>query len=208
MSLNLKKHWEKQSSTDRHIVTKNSDRKWHKRLIYNLNTYTLKYISLPQTKTVLDWGCGGGLLAKELKQYFHTSVVDISENSLENCIKYADPNYSQLISPDIDTFNWRGGGIDFIHCHALVWHFPTFEYFENILNIWVNLSPKYIAFNTKPSESNYIETKNYQKDFLSALKLNDNFVIKLLNNKNYKLVNKELVTTGKTPQTYFVFEKR
>lgn len=208
MKLNLKKHWEAQSTTDRHIVTPKADKKWHNRLLNNLDNYTLNYINKSKVKTVLDWGCGGGLLSKQLKNDFHVSSVDISEDSLNNCIKYASPDYYQLVPIDIDTFKWGGGNIDFVHCHALVWHFPTLEYFQKVINIWDKLSPNYIAFNTKPTKDDYKEVKNYSRDFLSALRLNDDFVIDLLDKKQYKVINQEKVTTGKTVQTYFVFGKK
>lgn len=208
MKLNLKKHWESQNTTDRHIVTLNANKKWHNRLLNNLDNYTLNYIDKSKVKNVLDWGCGGGLLSKQLKKDFHVSSIDISEDSLNNCIKYASPDYHQLVPIDIDTFKWEGENIDFIHCHALVWHFPTLEYFQKILDIWDKLSPNYIAFNTKPIKDDYREVENYSRDFLSALRLNDDFVVNLLKEKNYKVINQEKVNTGKTVQTYFVFEKK
>lgn len=208
MKLNLKKHWEDQNTTDRHIVTPKANKQWHKRLLNNLDNYTLNHIDKSKVKTVLDWGCGGGLLSKQLKIDFHVSSVDISEDSLNNCIKYASPDYHQLVPTNIDNFQWGGGNIDFVHCHALVWHFPTLEYFQKVLDIWVKLSPKYITFNTKPIKENYKEVKNYSRDFLSALRLNNDFVVNLLEEKKYKVVNQEEVTTGKTIQTYFVFEKK
>ncbi len=36
MKLNLKNHWESQNTTDRHIVTPNAKKKWHNRIIKNL----------------------------------------------------------------------------------------------------------------------------------------------------------------------------
>lgn len=209
MGVNLQEHWQAEGSQNRHIVSKDSLKSWHHRLLYNLINHTLNHINKSKVKTVLDWGCGGGLLSKKLKDDFHVSSVDISQKSLNSCIKYASPDYHQLVPPDINEFKWGGKNIDFIHCHALTWHFPSLAYFQKVVDIWVKLSPTYIAFNTKPSEKDYqeIEDKHYKKKFLTALKLNDDFVIRLLNEKAYRLINKEPVNTGKSPQTYFVFKK-
>lgn len=201
----LTEHWEDVPKNWRHIGTIKSKKD---RLVYNYNEYLLKNLNTDEIKNSLDWGCGGGILTKELKKISNTSVVDISPDSLESCLKYANPDYNQLIPSNLDDFSWGGPDIDFVLCHALVWHFPSLEYFKKVLNIWKNLSPKYIAFNTKVIKGGYKETDDYSSDYLNALLLSDSKVEKMLKEIGYEVNSKSLVTTGVQNQTYFSFVKK
>ena len=141
--MELKLHWDKVKPAWRHIIS-NIDNGKKERIVYNFNEYFIKPLQASISSS-LDWGCGGGLLTKELKKLSKVSVVDISKDSIDNCIRYANPDYKQLIPDNLDEFIWKGDKIDFIMCHALVWHYPSLDYFKQVLKIWSSLKPKYIA---------------------------------------------------------------
>jgi len=194
--------WEKQSFNNRHIVEGlSSDKK--KRHITNFNNYYINFVDTDKIEASLDWGCGGGLLTKELKK-FSTNVycVDISEHSLSSCVSYANPTKAILLNTD--PLSVEIPNVDLILANAIVWHFPTLDYFKKVINKWLDLSPKYIAFNTK-SSSKTTETENYEKDFLNALFLNDDDTIELFESRGCKLLSKTLATNTSVPSTYFVF---
>ena len=178
MDLNL--HWNKVNDGWRHIVSEIKNDK----ISFIVNNYEelfIRHIDTTIINTSLDWGCGGGLLTKELKKFSTACAIDISDKSLLECVKYANPTYSQALPNNLSDFNWNGPKIDFILCHALVWHFPNILYFKEVLENWKKIDPIYIAFNTKPTkEKNYIEEPDYKKGYLNALRISDKYTIKLL----------------------------
>ena len=153
----------------------------------------------------MDWGCGGGLLSKELKNFSKNVYgVDVSTHSLKMCNEYASPTKTFLLTNgplEIDLPN-----VDLILANAIVWHFPTLDYFKQVIDKWVELNPKYIVFNTKKKEKT-IETENYSVNFLNALYLKDSDVIGLFKDKGYTLVTSNVPNNTKQPSTYFVFKK-
>ena len=202
----LSSHWNSVNENWRHIIGGMTTKK-EERIIKNYKELFLGKIDKKIVSCSLDWGCGGGLLTAELAKDFKVCAVDISEKSLNSCINYALPEYTQLILDDIDSFVWNGPKVDFILCHALVWHFPSLEYFKKVLYNWKLLSPTYIAFNTKPSEiSTFTEPIDYSKDFLNSLFLNDDFVITLLAELGYTNISK-VRKKGHQKSTFFVFKK-
>ena len=179
--------------------------KLQKRLIFNFNEYFTNPIGEEHIKSSLDWGCGGGLLTKELSSFSQTSVLDISEDSLKECEVYARPYYKQLISNNLEEFVWDGLPVDLILCHALVWHFPTLDYFKQIVNIWKKINPKYIAFNIKTIGEGIKETENYSTQFLQALTQSEKSTEEIMKGVGYKVNSKNLIKTGVQPQTYYTF---
>ena len=202
--IDLNNHWEGVDIGNRHII-KGMNKTFKDRHLNNFKKYYLDYIDITEITSSLDWGCGGGLLSKELKNFSkNVYVVDVSTHSLKMCDEYASPSETFLLknSPlDIELPN-----VDLVLANAIVWHFPTLDYFKEVINKWVELNPKYIIFNTKRKDQT-IETKNYSKDFLNALYLKDSDVIELLKDKGYTLVVSNVPQNTKQPSTYFVFKK-
>jgi len=208
MNINLKTHWSGVRKDWRHIVTDMPEIK-KTRILYNFTNYLIKPISKTNIKLAVDWGCGGGLLTKELKTFTKVLALDICKDSLDQCKKYAQPDYTELIPNDLTEFQYNYDYADLVLAHAIVWHFPTVEYFKKVIGVWSNvIKPKYIVINTKKiTNKRFLEAPNYKKNYLQALYLNDNFVIGLFKEYNYDVILSSLVTTGRQPQTYFVFRK-
>jgi 2-polyprenyl-3-methyl-5-hydroxy-6-metoxy-1,4-benzoquinol methylase len=159
-------------------------------------------------QVALDWGCGGGILTKELGVFAKTIAADICKDSLENCKIYASPDHVCLIPNDLSEFKYTLPKPDLILAHAIVWHFPSLEYFKTVLGIWADINPRYIALNTKKlSGKRFTQADNYTKNFLNALCFSDALVIELFNGAQYSLLSSIEVTTGAQPQTYFVFQR-
>ena len=196
--------WNKASQNDRHII-KGLELNKQKRHIGNFNMYYMKYLPKEEIKTALDWGCGGGLLAKELAKFCsEVHGVDVSQDSIDNCSEYAPETQLHLYSGDPSELTLPE--VDLVLANAIVWHFPTLDYFISVLDKWVSLSPTYIAFNTKKSDETK-EADNYQKDFLRALFLSDADVENLLKERGYEVINKTVPNNTVVPSTYFTFKK-
>lgn len=201
----LKNHWGLVREQWRHIPASMDDNKKN-RIIYNFNQYMFPVINWNNVYVGLDWGCGGGVLTKELKKIVHkVFVADICEDSLNKCQQYACPDKKIVIPGDLSEFKYRLESPDFILAHAIVWHFPSLTYFKKVLDIWASLAPDYIALNTKKIEKECVETANYKRNFLNALLMGDKLVISLFKERGYDLKLSNVVTTGLQPQTYFVF---
>ena len=202
--IDLNNHWESVDHGNRHII-KGLSKGFKDKHLNNFKKYYLEYIDTSKVTSSLDWGCGGGLLSKELKNFSKNVYgVDVSTHSLKMCNEYASPTKTFLLTNgplEIDLPN-----VDLILANAIVWHFPTLDYFKQVIDKWVELNPKYIVFNTKKKEKT-IETKNYSVNFLNALYLKDSDVIDLFKDKGYTLVTSNVPNNTKQPSTYFVFKK-
>lgn len=161
-------------------------------------------------QSVLDWGCGGGLIAEELtKMGFNVSVVDLIEDSLLKCTgRCADIQHAQIIPEDPDLINYSGPEVDWILCNEVIQHFPSVEYFEKIVNIWANkISPEYISIQFKSGRKN-IEAENYDTDFLNGLILDPTYVRSLFSSFNYSVISRsEHKTKYGREMEYLVFKK-
>jgi|TARA_R110000782_G_scaffold194650_2_gene284253 2-polyprenyl-3-methyl-5-hydroxy-6-metoxy-1,4-benzoquinol methylase len=200
----LNELWEKEDLNMRHVIEGLSEDK-QKRHINNFNNYYIKYIDTKKIKKSLDWGCGGGLLTKELQKFSkEVHCVDVSKKSIKSCISYSNPTKTYLL--DVSPLDLDLPQVDLVLANAIVWHFPSLQYFKDAISKWVELNPKYIVFNTK-AISETLETKDYANNILNALKLNDNDVIDLFKLNNYKLTSQISALNTAQPSTYFVFEK-
>lgn len=202
--INLNDYWDNIDLNNRHII-KGLTKEKIKRHINNFKNLYINHIDINKVNSSLDWGCGGGLLSKELKKISNkVYCVDISKHSIESCKKYAKPTEIFLLEDNI--LDIELPQVDLILANAIVWHFPTYEYFKNVVDKWVTLNPKYIAFNSKKSNKT-TETNNYKNEFLNALFLKDKDVIELFKSKNYLLKSKVVPKNTVKPSTYFVFQK-
>lgn len=201
----LNELWEEQDKNTRHIVSGLAQSK-KDRHINNFNNLYIKFIDTNQVNKSLDWGCGGGLLTKQLQEFSNeVHCVDVSTKSIDSCVKYTNPTQTYLLETSPQELDLPK--VDLVLANAIVWHFPSLQYFKDVVSKWVGLSPKYIIFNSKKLKATK-ETTNYKKDFLSALYLNDQDVIDLFDSHEYKIISSLTSNNTRIPVTYFVFEKK
>lgn len=205
----IKNIWSSTNQGWRHI-TKNMDQSKKQRIIKRVDKNLLDNPLYDEVKTVLDWGCGGGLLAKVLlDKGLDVYVVDLVEHSIESALGYAvGISYTQLIDEDIETFKYVGPKPDVIFCNEVIQHFPNYEYFTKVLNIWTeDIKPNYISLQVKLGEKTK-SAENYKKDFLNGLIFNEDNLISDFKNKNYELIsNNYSHTMSNIKMGYYNFKK-
>ena len=59
-----------------------------KRIYSRVKKHILDKLNFDEIDTTMDWGCGGGLFAKEISKYSNLCLMDISKSSLENALNY------------------------------------------------------------------------------------------------------------------------
>jgi len=214
MFTDIKKFWENVSPTWRHFSNGKQVINNHKKefIIKNVNDYLLSKIDFTHIKTSLDWGCGGGILAKELGKHSKVCIVDITQTSLENAEKYLTSEgyiFSQEISNDINDYVYEGPEIDLIFSHAVIHHFPTIKYFKEVLEVWKKIAPRYIAIQVKLADKTQ-EAENYENDFLNGLFINEKDLTSYFGDINYAVVSKEFGKTlnKKIKLGYYVFQQQ
>jgi len=207
---NIKNIWSSTNQGWRHIIGKMSREK-QERIIYRVDNNLLSNPLYENVKSVLDWGCGGGLISKVLlEKGYDVYVVDLIQDSLDSALKYASGiSYNQLIDEDETKIKYSGPKPDVIFCNEVIQHFPSYEYFKNILNIWTyDINPNYISIQVKLGEETK-SAKNYQSDFLNGLIFNENQLIENFSEKNYEIVSKEYsYTVGHIKMGYYNFKKK
>lgn len=98
-------------------------------------------------KTTLDWGCGGGLIAKIIAEFSEIILLDISQESLQKTTDYIAPivpNDSILYDGTAVTAN-----VDMIVCYSVIHHLVDLKTWHKIVANWKTIKPKFLAIQTK-----------------------------------------------------------
>lgn len=192
----------------RHIISAMPDDK-KKRILKRVNDNLFSKLDFSIIKEALDWGCGGGLLAKELSNFCNVSVVDISEHSIQSAIKYASSiQYKQIIE-NIDEFVYAGNKPDLIFSNEVIQHFPSLEYFNKVLNIWIALRPTYFALQIKLGTTTKEVLEYYEKsNYLNGLVFEENTFIQYFIKNQYALIakSKEIAKNSDAILGYYIFK--
>lgn len=202
--MDVKGFWQNIKSGHKHFVDKMSPKKKSK-LLGRARDYLLKYLP-PYGGPIVDWGCGGGLIAKELLKYTDDLIlVDILEESLHKAKEYIQkevPSYVLNIDnpPAI-------GPVYAIFCSDVIQHFPSVEYFDKVLSIWMSYEPEYILIHTKSSSQNETAS-NYEKDYVNGLKLNKQYVLEQFKDFGYQhLCHSTFVSDSGHEMISYVFRR-
>jgi len=209
--MSIKKKWESVSFGWRHFTDSSEfGSKKRKNIISNVTKFLFANLDFDDIENSLDWGCGGGLLAKELSNYSNISIVDITKDSIENALKYlsgVNDIYHQELPENIDDFVFGGPKIDLIFSHAVIHHFPSLEYFNKVLLRWKLIDPKYIAIQVKLSDKTK-ECSNYERDFIDAIYFSEADLTEHFSNIGYNITSKNYTTTARGIKLgYYTFIK-
>ena len=209
VEVNLEKHWSNVPKGWRHFVDSMPPQKIT-RITKRVKEKLINKLDTSSIEQILDWGCGGGLFSKILSDYGDVSVVDISEDSINSAIKYhRDIKYSQLITNDIKNFKYGGKQVDLLFSNEVIQHFPSYEYFVEVTDIWFNqIKPKTITIQVKLSNITK-GTENYNKNYLNGLLLSEVDIIERFGNHNYECVSREYdKTQSGIKMGYFIFKNK
>lgn len=182
------------------------------RLVFMAHKHFYSHINYDNVSFALDWGCGGGLLAKELSNHCDVGLIDLSRHSIDEAHRYIGRElYAQVLPSELSKFDYHGPSVDMVHCHAVSWHFPSYEYWTDTLNIWGGLNPEYIALQTKQTTKLYSSKKGYFQgdNYLEGLLLSHQTAVSDLKDIDYELAHYGTEqTSGGVPLGYYVFRKK
>jgi len=201
--------WNNTTKQWRHIISHLSKEK-QERITERVTNNILTHLPTSLT-SVIDWGCGGGLISKLfLERGYKVYVVDLIQDSIDNAYRYVNEiTYSQLIPENVNEIKYKGPKPDLIFCNEVIQHFPSYEYFTKILSIWTqDISPNYIAIQVKLNNVTK-STDNYEKEFLNGLLFYEDDLIRDFSNKGYKAISKNYSqTVAGIPMGYYIFKKK
>jgi 2-polyprenyl-3-methyl-5-hydroxy-6-metoxy-1,4-benzoquinol methylase len=203
MTKDLNRKWESVDKGHRHFIDNMSSEKI-KNLLRRFESNLLDHVT-DGTK-VLDWGCGGGLIANRLKENYSVTIADISSGSLEECSKHTGIDDTLLIPNNLKDLS-LDKRFDIVHCSDVVHHFPSLDYWKSVVNIWKKITNKYVLMNAKIGKlyeaNNYFDGKNY----ITGIVMPKEYVISHF--KEFKLINyeEEKAVFSKARFGFFVFEK-
>jgi len=213
----LTEFWDKKViKSDKHFVETLSEEKIN-RMKSRVDEFIFSHLDFSKIRTVLDWGCGGGLFAKILSDKADVILADISQESLFKAQSYIDKENlkSILIPENLDELNIPTENIDLLFSHTVIHHFPSYEYWLKVFDIWTNkIKPNCFGLQIK-IENETTEKGDYfnENNYLNALYLNENEFVLMFNDADYKLINADYkINRYKNPDQimkvgYFVFEK-
>lgn len=169
MTVDLRAFWDAVPPERRHVVTamsvarmRNQFERWDR--------YSAPHVRWEEIATVLDWGCGGGLLATHVAANRPTRLwlADVSRESLREAVATVPswefawhlPNhpreYGEIRTPDL------------LICHAVIHHLPGLRYFEALAAWWREIArPRWMSLQwrngtlAERSGDDYAATEGY-----------------------------------------------
>lgn len=173
--------WDQVSKGHKHFVDHLPQSK-QKRLIDRFQAHGIGQLNTAEIQTTLDWGCGGGLLAKIASTFSEVILLDISEDSLQEALRYLAPLeprtilFDSEVDPELQ--------VDLLICYDVIHHFSSYEYWQQIAKTWIDIGPRFISMHAKIGvETNSAE--NYQEEYLNGLILTqEDFIYPF---ENYRL---------------------
>ncbi|MCK5604198.1 class I SAM-dependent methyltransferase [Candidatus Pacearchaeota archaeon] len=179
------------------------------KLTTRFRTHVIDQLDTDTISLTLDWGCGGGMLSKIIAKFSDLILLDISEQSLQVAQKYlAGPKIPQTIlfkDPTDDLTFLAEQNIDLLVCYNLIYHFPNYEYWQKIAEIWNTIRPTFIALQTKTADKTY-SPENYE--YLNGLIMTKNdFIDPFLDTYDVKYYSEEEHFSGNKQNSFIVLEE-
>jgi 2-polyprenyl-3-methyl-5-hydroxy-6-metoxy-1,4-benzoquinol methylase len=213
MTKSLSEFWNSEVSKERKHFIDLLDEDMINRTLGRCHNYFLKYVDLDDIDIAMDWGCGGGLIAKELGRKCDVVLIDVSKESLRTAqCNVENVVHAQLVPDDIGSFVYEGPKLDLILSNAVLHHFPSYEYCLKVLDIWKSIGPKFIAAQIKEKDKiefyqnpdDYFEGTNYT----IGLYMPKEQFEKDLADRGYKCIAYNTETTPANQKMgYFVFDR-
>jgi hypothetical protein len=184
------------------------------RTISSVHNYFFKYIDLDDIDVAMDYGCGGGLVARELGKKCDVVLIDISQESLRTAqCNVENVVHAQLVPDDIDSFVYAGPKVDLILSNAVLHHMPSYEYCLKVLDIWKSIGPKFIAVQIKEKDQieffkdqdEYFRDTNYT---ISLYLVKEQFEKDLLDRGYEQIAYNFRVTPANQRMGFYVFKKK
>jgi len=141
-------------------------------LIGRFQQHALDQIDTDAINTTLDWGCGGGLLAKMISEFSDLILLDIASESLQEASDYVGEKVVQTIEfsdPDAQIPDTQS---ELLVCYGVIHHFPTHEYWKKIATIWNSIAVPTMVIQTKLGATT-IESPNYRSNYTNGLILSN-----------------------------------
>ena len=212
----LKKFWETVQPGWRHFTGGDGSLANDKsiRILNRVNKHLLSKLNFKDINNTLDWGCGGGLVAKEISQYSDIGIIDISIQSMDNAKRYLNGInifYEKIIPDNIEDFTYDGPAIDLIFSNEVIQHFPSLEYFKKVLTCWESIAPKYIAIQVKLDKTTKEASDYYDKtNFLNGLRLAEKDLINYMNIINFRNIHRGYDTSKRKDVKlgYYIFQSK
>jgi 2-polyprenyl-3-methyl-5-hydroxy-6-metoxy-1,4-benzoquinol methylase len=147
--------------SDKHFVETLSQEKIN-RMKSRVDELLFSQLDFSKIQTVLDWGCGGGLFAKILSEKTKVIIADISQESINKTRSYTGKDLPAILIPEkLSDIQIPEKNIDLIFCHTVIHHFPSYEYWLEVFDIWTQkIRPNYFALQIK-IEDKTIARENY-----------------------------------------------
>lgn len=208
----LKTFWEGLAPGDKHLTEKKG---WAEFIFSEL----ISRIKEP-IHSVVDWGPGGGWVAKQFDPSTFIRLVDIVQESLDAATqRLRNDGFTKisqyLIPPNVGINNLPGvRDIDVLMCMLVINHFPNLAYYKQVAEVWKSLKPKYIIIHQRNTpqtveSSNFVD---YQKHYGSGLTLStedarDPFLLKY--NELYHTLESSTFGKWNTPgYEFFIFKRK
>lgn len=116
-----------------------------------------------ENETVLDYGCGGGHLGKQLCEHVkHFIGLDVSQRSLDWAELYLDEYPNKTLKRVDRLADYKGRRtIDTLFCFFCIQHFPSFDYLEDFLLAIKERSPRRVILGIRYAEKPIYTPHNF-----------------------------------------------
>jgi len=175
-----------------------------KRLNTRVKNNLIGKLNTSEIKTSYDWGCGGGLHSKTLKEFSNVTPLDISQESLDKCESYMGVK-GKLIPNDLEGFTLEK--VDLLFCVDVIHHFPSLDYFNSVCEVWNDISPNYLCLQFKVENDVKDNTDYFDKsNYIHSLFLTKNYIMDKFNKYNQISYSEEPSKLGNITHGFLILK--
>lgn len=182
--MDLVKFWEEDvAKGHKHYANELSSVK-KRRLRDRFKKHCLDLVDWDSVNFAVDWGCGGGLLAKMIPESVKLLLVDISQEAVYRARDYVKRDVEIEQQTDPATFRYNYPQADLLWCYSVIHNFPSISYWEHVVELWDEIAPKQIAIQTKIGDETR-EATDYAENYYDGLVLTKKDLVEPF--KNYEV---------------------
>jgi ubiquinone/menaquinone biosynthesis C-methylase UbiE len=172
MTLDWKMIWDKKGSSSADRIELSGFEKCRDFDTVGATNHLIELMHISRSDSVLEIGCGAGLLGQHLKDYCRYVGSDRSQTVISRSIEL---NGFQAICCEANDIIFKDGSFDHVFAFSVFQYFPTHTYARTVLDEMFRVARKCVCVSDVPEVSPEPNHLLYAKDFFAGWSLSGPF---------------------------------